>query len=87
MCKHGRLCDKPHGETVIEHASNDLQADLSDACIIVKCPKCSSKFTIYIKYMRGSFMLKISIAADEFFLVFIVIKCYNMCIPTKVVMI
>lgn len=49
LCKRGRLCDIPHGGMVTVRSERDTGVDGIVACIVVKCPKCSSRFTIYIK--------------------------------------
>ena len=47
LCKHGRLCDKPKGETATVIALEADHHKYSGDTIILKCPKCSHKFLIH----------------------------------------
>lgn len=46
-CKHGRLCDKPKGETATVIALKPDHQERTGGTIILKCPKCSQKFLVY----------------------------------------
>lgn len=47
-CKRGRLCDKPVGEKATAIAIKSDHASRTSSRIILKCPKCSQKFIIYL---------------------------------------
>ncbi len=48
LCKRGRLCDKPKGEKAFAISVKKGQEQEPKNSIILKCPKCSHKFLIYI---------------------------------------
>jgi len=49
VCKRGRLCDVLHSGIVTVRSEQDTGSDGIAASVVVKCPKCSSKFIIYIQ--------------------------------------